>query len=104
MENGTYTYDLEMRTPLGKRRGNLELMIWKNYLNGSLTMFARTIPIKGGTINGNNIAFNGVMQTLMSTLPYQAQGSIHTTCLELEIATERGKYPTSGVLTEVRKG
>lgn len=31
MENGTYLYDLEMSTPLGPRRGNLELIVWKDH-------------------------------------------------------------------------
>ena len=104
MENGTYKYDLEMNTPLGKRRGNLELMVWGDFLNGYLTMFTRTIPIQNGKRDGKQISFSGDMKTLMSTLPYRAQGSINASCLELEFATERGKYPASGVLTEVRRG
>ena len=103
MENGTYKFDLEMSTPLGKRHGALELMVWKNYLNGYLTMFTRTIPIKGGTVDGSSISFHGDMITLMNTLPYQAQGNISASHVELEIQTDRGKFPARGVLTEIRK-
>ena len=104
MDNGTYCFELEMSTPLGKRRGNLELMVWGDFLNGYLTMFTRTIPIQNGKRDGKQISFSGDMKTLMSTLPYRAQGSINASCLELEFVTERGKYPVSGVLTEARRG
>ena len=48
MVNGTYRYDLVMSTPLGKRHGSLELMVWNHFLNGYLTMFTRTIPRRTG--------------------------------------------------------
>ena len=51
MDNGTYKYDLEMNAPLGKRRGNLELIVWNDFLNGTLTMFTRTFPIREGKLD-----------------------------------------------------
>lgn len=103
MENGTYKYDLEMSTPLGKRRGNLELMVWGDFLNGTLTMFARTIPIKDGKRNGRKVSFQGDMKTLMKMLPYQAEGTVQTSGIELTFETEQGTYPVTGVLTETRR-
>ena len=104
MENGTYKYDLEMSTPLGKRRGNLELTVDKDILNGCLTMFTRTIPIKEGKVCGSSITFSGTMQTLMSTLLYHAQGSISSSVMQMEFDTDHGHFPASGILTEMRKG
>lgn len=103
MENGTYRYDLEMKAPLGIRKGNLELMVWGDFLNGYLTMFTRTIPIKDGKRNGNKVSFHGDMKTLMKILPYQAEGTILASRIELTIETEQGAYPVTGVLTEVRR-
>lgn len=34
MENGRYTYDIRMETPLGRRRGNLELMVEEHFYTG----------------------------------------------------------------------
>lgn len=97
MENGTYQYDLEMRTPLGLRRGNLELMVWGDFLNGYLTMFTRTIPIQNGKRSGKQISFCGDMKTLMSTLTYKAEGNISGSDIRLMIETNRGVYPVTGV-------
>lgn len=103
MENGTYRYDLEMDTPLGKRHGNLELMVWDNILNGYLTMFTRTIPIQEGICTGNKLSFCGDMKTLMKMYPYQAEGSIHQSGIDLVISTEQGDYPVTGTLTEAQR-
>lgn len=102
MKNGTYVYEIEMNTPLGKRRGNLELMVWDDFLNGYLTMFTRTIPFKKGTRTGNQITFEGDMKTLMKMIPYKASGSLSGSSVVLEIATEQGVYPASGILASTR--
>ena len=103
MENGTYHYDLVMDAPLGKRRGNLELMVEKNWMNGYLTMFTRTIPIRNGHLDRKRISFDGEMKTLMKTLPYKASGTISPSTVNLVIATEQGEYPVTGELAEVRR-
>ena len=103
MENGTYHYDLVMDAPLGKRRGNLELMVEKNWMNGYLTMFTRTIPIRNGHLDGKRISFDGEMKTLMKTLPYKAEGTVTQSSLEMVISTQQGVYPVKGMLAEVRR-
>ena len=103
MENGTYRYDIEMSTPLGARRGNLELIVWNDFLNGYLTMFTRTIPIQNGKCFGNKVSFGGDMKTLMNMLPYQANGTLSPTGVELMIETQQGTYHTKGILTEFRR-
>ena len=103
MENGTYHYDLEMHTPLGNRHGSLELIVWKNFLNGCLTMFTRTIPIRDGRCDGNTISFHGDMKTLMKMLPYQAEGSVSSNHVKLTIKTDQGSYNATGVLTQARR-
>lgn len=103
MDNGTYHYDLEMRAPLGMRRGNLELIVWGDFLNGYLTMFTRTIPIRNGKRNGNKITFEGDMKTLMNMIAYHAEGTVTQSGINMVIATQQGEYPVSGVLTEVKR-
>lgn len=103
MENGTYRYDLEMSTPLGKRRGSLELMVWGNGLNGYLTMFTRTVPIRSGQRFGQRIYFDGDMKTMMKTLPYEAEGTVSNSGVDLLISTEQGAYPVTGILIETKR-
>lgn len=102
MKNGTYLYELQMKTPLGRRRGNLELMVESGFLNGYLTMFTRTVPIKGGHIEDGRVSFSGDMRNPLKTLPYHAEGTVSASGVELIITTELGKYPVSGELTQTR--
>ena len=102
MKDGTSLFDLEMDTPLGRRRGNLELIIEKNWMNGYLTMFTRTIPIQNGSRDGNNIFFSGDMKTLMNMLPYKAEGTVSENGITLVFSTSQGQYPSKGSLTERR--
>ena len=92
-----------MMTPLGKRRGNLELSQYGGFLNGVLTMFTRTTPIQDGRCSGSHISFRGNMKTMMKHLPYQAEGELRENGLELQITTEQGQYPAKGVLVEKRR-
>ena len=103
MDNGTYQYDLEVSTPLGKRRGNLELMVWGDFLNGTLTMFTRTIPIRSGKRDGNAISFEGDMKTLMNMIAYHAEGTVTHSGVNMVISTQQGDYPVTGVLTGMKR-
>ena len=102
MKNGTYIYCIQMKTPLGRRRGNLELMVEGEFLNGYLTMFTRTVPIKAGRIAEGKVSFSGDMRNPLKTLPYQAEGTVSASGVELIIETELGKYPASGEITQTR--
>lgn len=103
MDNEHYSYALEMETPLGRRRGRLELDLQGASVNGLLTMFTRTTPIQDGSHSGSRITFRGEMRTLMGPLAYQAEGTLLSNALALEIVTEQGRYPTKGVLTRKRR-
>lgn len=96
MENGTYDFALEMMTPLGRRRGSLALTVLGNTLKGSFTMFTRTLPIREGARQGNNIFFCGDMKTFMKTIPYQAEGEIRDRRICMTIASELGRYAVRG--------
>lgn len=99
MENGSYLYAVEMSTPLGKRRGQLELIVWENFLNGYLTMFTRCFPIQNGKRSGNHVSFQGEMKTIMKSLSYQAEGKIAGKKISLVLTTDSGSYQTTGFLT-----
>lgn len=103
MKNGTYRYALEMSTPLGRRRGYLELCVCKDVLSGSLNMFTRTTPILEGRCSGNQICFRGDMKTPMKTLPYAAGGTATDTGITLTLSTPQGLYPVEGILAEGKR-
>ena len=104
MENGSYLYAIEMSTPLGRRRGFLELIVWGNFLNGYMTMFTRCFPIQNGKRSENHISFQGEMKTMMKSLPYQAEGKITGNKISLVLATDSGRYQVSGVLAGEKGG
>lgn len=103
MENGRYTYDIRMETPLGRRRGNLELMVEKHFLFGYLTMFTGTVPIRDGHIAKEHISFCGDLLNPMKTLFYRAEGTVRGSSLSFRITTELGTYPVSGKITQARR-
>ena len=103
MENGTYLYDLEMSTPLGVRHGSLELIVWKSLVNGHLTMFTRTIPIREGMCVGNDVSFRGEMKTLMNMIPYRAEGQITGNRINLDFISGASCYHATGTLVKSSK-
>lgn len=103
MVNGRYYYDLIMTTPLGRRKGALELAIEGALVNGVLTMFARTIPLKKGRLEGRNICFEGDMRVFQNNIPYQAIGELCKDNLQLQLATEKGTYSVTGRLNQARR-
>ena len=100
MKNQNRTYVLEMETPLGKRRGVLNLIMLGDSVSGDLTLFTRTAPILEGHRIGDSLAFQGEMKTLVGALPYQANGTLGEDTLEMEICTARGHYPVRGTRRE----
>lgn len=96
MKNQNRTYMLEMETPLGKRRGVLNLILLDDSVSGDLTLFTRTAPILKGLRSGDRLTFQGEMRTLVGSLPYQASGTLGEDSLEMEIHTARGHYKVRG--------
>ena len=96
MKKQNPTYLLEMETPLGKRRGVLNLILLGDSVSGELTLFTRTAPIREGHRSGDRFTFQGEMRTLVGALPYQASGTLGEDSLEMEIHTARGHYVVRG--------
>ena len=59
MKNQNHTYALEMETPLGKRRGVLNLVLLGDSVSGELTLFTRTTPSWRDTASGTVSHFRG---------------------------------------------
>ncbi len=105
MKDGTYRYHLEMSTPLGIRRGNLQLVVLAQRAEGKLTMFTRTLPIVNGHCGENRIRFCGEMRTLASRIPYSAEGILKSGAsrMELVFITAQGAYSAVGSLEAAGK-
>lgn len=103
MRNGFYTYTLEMQTPLGIRRGCLELKLENESMEGNLTMFTRTTPIQDGHLCRKHIVFRGEMNTSAGSVPYLAEGELYRGALELEITTHWGRYSVHGISDRNRR-
>lgn len=98
------TYALEAQTPLGKRRGSLTLCVADGCVSGELTLFARTTPIREGTLEGGRLTFQGEMKLLLGMLPYEACGTLRENGLVITFRTARDSYEARGVLTRNRRG
>ena len=100
MKNQNRTYVLEMETPLGKRRGVLNLILLGDSVSSDLTLFTRTAPILEGHRSGDRLTFQGEMRTLVGALPYEASAALGEDSLEMEISTARGQYKVRGIRRE----
>lgn len=96
MKDGAYRFGLEMTTPLGLRRGSLELTVHDQAVDGELTMFTRTEPISRGRCEGNRISFAGEMKTLTERIPYRAEGTVIGSWIDILFTTGKGSYSTVG--------
>lgn len=96
MKDGTYRYSLEMTTPLGQRRGNLEITVHDQAVDGELTMFTRKEPILRGRCEGSRITFTGDMKTLTERIPYCAEGTVNGSRIDILFTTGKGNYSAVG--------
>lgn len=89
-------FRIEMKVPLGVRRGALELDVDGKNIGGTLTMFAHTTEICSVIMERGNVEFSGLMKTLGYSMNYIARGTLNRHGAELDFETEKGTYHAVG--------
>ena len=102
--NGIFRYTVEMRSPLGPRPGALELEVCEERINGTLTLFQQTHPIRSGRHTGSSISFSGMIQTLLYPLLYTADGQFSGEGIHLTLHTEKGSFGLTGTAITGEEG
>jgi len=70
------TYDVVLRSPLGLRKGTLELSLKSGVLHGAFFILRKKNPIREGTVIGNTCAFSGIIATAAGEREYEATVTI----------------------------
>lgn len=91
------TYRICMSVPLGKRNGTMLLHRTGESIDGWLDVLGKRNTLSGVISSDGQVTLSGVLQTLYSTMPYTAAGTISGRKILLNLKTGSGAYyPLSG--------
>lgn len=93
----TKGYRICLSVPLGRRNGTMVLHETDGRVNGWMEVMARRNGLSGALSADGHITLSGMLQTLVSTMPYTAEGAIDGSKLFLTLKTAVGtSYSVSG--------
>lgn len=70
------TYGIQMRTPVGPKKGALTLSTQGGLVSGILEILGTSNPITGGKASGNRCRFRGEIKTAFGSVAYEAEGQV----------------------------
>ena len=97
-------YDITLRTPLGKKKGELAAEVKNGNLYGTLSLLGHSEPIEGTVDAVGNCFLKGKMITLMSSITFTASGTLDETTLQLNVQGHGGHYVMVGTLRTAEEG
>lgn len=83
-------YRICLTVPLGRRNGTMLLNQSNETFTGWLDVLGRKTAFSGTLLGNGQITLSGVLQTLVSTLPYTATGTVRGRRILLELKTDGG--------------
>lgn len=92
----TQTYHIQVSTQLGPRCGTLTLTDQAGILRGTLELLGHANAVSGQMLHAGFCVFSGQMQTLVSTIPYQAACTLHDSGLQGVFHTLSGDFTVTG--------
>lgn len=96
-------YHITMRTPIGQRRGTMELSLRNDRVQGTLHLLAHSEPLAGSVDREGNCRIRGRLITLMRTIEYTAIGKITEKAVDLLLQGERNCFPITGTAIAERE-
>lgn len=87
MINGTYC--IIMKTPMGKKSGQLTLHEDENELTGFIDILGNRNTIRNGTIKNGECRFSGVFETFIRNISFSAEGNVNEK--EIFLVVKAGK-------------
>lgn len=93
-------YNISMVTPLGTRKGTMEVEIENGTVNGCLTIFSNRNQFKGKIDDNNHCELTGRFKTLVKEHLYTAQGCITSEELFLKLHANGREYSLTGVVSK----
>ncbi len=99
MINGTY--QIIMKTLMGKKYGRLTLYQKENILSGYIDILGHSNKIQGEILADGSCRFSGIFITPMHRIEFMAEGSIDEKQLELMINSEKYAMPVLGKIETI---
>ena len=97
------SYDVFLHTPIGKRKGEMNIKIENGMLFGFLSLFGNTEPIEGTVDESGHCSVCGKFTTLMKSVMFQAKGRIHSDRLQLAMLCDSGSYQLEGTPSNAKE-
>lgn len=90
-------YVITLDTPLGIRKGTLELEILETKIDGYLSIFGNRESVAGELTDDGACRLNGKFVTLMREFFYEATGYITCDNIALTLRSGQSVFPLNGV-------
>jgi hypothetical protein len=90
------TYQVTVKTPLGKQKGKLTIRSSGDILSGSLETSKGTTHFSDGSINGNHIQFQAETKTAMGPFDVAYKATVEGDRLSGEASMPLGTAPMEG--------
>lgn len=92
----TGQYDVSLKTPMGVKKGILELSEEGGTVKGKMIVMGKENPIEPGTTDGTQFTFSGKLKTALGMTPYTCEGSVDGDVISGTVKTKKGDMPMSG--------
>ncbi len=104
MINGTY--QIEMKSPMGKKHGRLTLQEIESSLSGNIDILGHANEIHGDILSDGSCQFSGVFITRMRHISFRAEGCVDEFRAEFLIYTDDYTMPLFGEIdnTKIKGG
>lgn len=94
------SYLIALRTPIGVRKGRMDLQIHGKTASGVLHILSKSEPFLGFVDENGKCSFRGKLRTLMRSIPYQAVGRMTKDRIELSLVGDKESFHLSGEVCE----
>jgi len=94
------TYNIALRTPIGVRKGTMDVQIHGETASGMMHILNRSEPFLGRIDESGECTLSGKLVTLMRTIPYRANGKITGDNIELSLTGGKETFRLTGELCE----
>lgn len=92
-----YDYDIELRVPLGIRKGKMHFVVNKGLLTGNIEVLGNVTGFKG-SIRDGTIEIEGVLKTFIKENYYKGKGTIDDAGLKILLYCKKDVYELIGYL------
>ena len=90
------TYAVKLKTPMGVKKGDVELHAEGNELTGKLIIMGKENPFTSGEADGDNFRFCGEMTTAVGKVAFDCSGQVLGDAIEGTVITKKGNLIMSG--------